>query len=75
MQSKSYDSKSNHGHNAELKLIMKQNPLTRKDIAEMLHVNIATVHAWLSPPTNKKHRTFSIRNLNLLKYILKDKKV
>jgi transposase len=49
--------------------------LTRADAAEMLHVSIDTVNAWLKPETSKSSNPAPLWAIELLGYKLNDKKV
>ena len=56
---------------AELRRIMKDHKLSRKDVAELCDVSIHTVKAWLLPAHAKAHRTFRDKELRSLKLELR----
>lgn len=49
-----------------LRIIMREHHLTRARVAALARVGIDTVHGWLAPPDNHKHRAVPARALRLI---------
>jgi DNA-binding transcriptional MerR regulator len=56
---------------AELRKLMKDHKLNRKEVAELCDVSIHTVNAWLLPAHSKSHRNFRNKELRKLQLELR----
>lgn len=54
----------------ELLDVLDKNGLTRQDLADMLHISIDTVNAWLKPETSKSSNPVPLWALELVGYKL-----
>lgn len=56
---------------AELRKLMKDHKLSRKDVAELCDCSEHTVNAWLLPAHSKAHRNFRPKELRKLQLELR----
>jgi DNA-binding transcriptional regulator YiaG len=61
------------GASDQLRAMMREHHLTRARAAEILDVPLDTVHNWLAPESNHKHRAMPARMLRLLELELQQR--
>jgi DNA-binding XRE family transcriptional regulator len=54
--------------------MLAENELTRADAAELLHVSVHTMNAWLKPEASKSSNPVPLWAIELLGFKMKDRK-